>query len=96
MRRLEFNLAKLVIYFKELDNKILELEFKLLKLNGEDNIVLQRSNFLDFLLDLVRFLVMNELDRFKDIWMRDLIENIVFGIFNLENKLGVVFKEKFI
>lgn len=96
MRRLEFNLVKLVIYFKELDNKILELEFKLLKLNGEDNIVLQRSNFLDFLLDLVRFLVMNELDRFKDIWMRDLIENIVFGIFNLENKLGVVFKEKFI
>lgn len=96
MRRLEFNLVKLVIYFKELDNKIFELEFKLLKLNGEDNIVLQRSNFLDFLLDLVRFLVMNELDRFKDIWMRDLIENIVFGIFNLENKLGVVFKEKFI
>lgn len=40
MRRLEFNLAKLVIYFKELDNKIFELEFKLLKLNGEDNIVL--------------------------------------------------------
>lgn len=40
MRRLEFNLVKLVIYFKELDNKILELEFKLLKLNGEDNIVL--------------------------------------------------------
>lgn len=96
MRRLEFNLVKLVIYFKELDNKILELEFKLLKLNGEDNIVLQRSNFLDFLLDLVRFLVMNELDRFKDIWMRDLIENIVFVIFSLENKLGVVFKEKFI
>lgn len=96
MRRLEFNLAKLVIYVKELDNKIFELEFKLLKLNGEDNIVLQRSNFLDFLLDLVRFLVMNELDRFKDIWMRDLIENIVFLIFNLENKLGVVFKEKFI
>lgn len=96
MRRLEFNLVKLVIYFKELDNKILELEFKLLKLNGEDNIVLQRSNFLDFLLDLVRFLVMNELDRLKDIWMRDLIENIVFVIFNLENKLGVVFKEKFI
>lgn len=96
MRRLEFNLAKFVIYFKELDNKIFELEFKLLKLNGEDNIVLQRSNFLDFLLDLVRFLVMNELDRFKDIWMRDLIENIVFVIFNLENKLGVVFKEKFI
>lgn len=96
MRRLEFNLAKLVIYVKELDNKIFELEFKLLKLNGEDNIVLQRSNFLDFLLDLVRFLVMNELDRFKDIWMRDLIENIVFVIFNLENKLGVVFKEKFI
>lgn len=51
---------------------------------------------MDFLLDLVRFLVMNELDRFKDIWMRDLIENIVFLIFNLENKLGVVFKEKFI
>lgn len=96
MRRLEFNLVKLVIYFKELDKKIFELEFKLLKLNGEDNIVLQRSNFLDFLLDLVRFLVMNELDRFKDIWMRDLIENIVFVIFNLENKLGVVFKEKFI
>lgn len=96
MRRLEFNLVKLVIYVKELDNKIFELEFKLLKLNGEDNIVLQRSNFLDFLLDLVRFLVMNELDRFKDIWMRDLIENIVFVIFNLENKLGVVFKEKFI
>lgn len=96
MRRLEFNLAKLVIYVKELDNKIFELEFKLLKLNGGDNIVLQRSNFLDFLLDLVRFLVMNELDRFKDIWMRDLIENIVFLIFNLENKLGVVFKEKFI
>lgn len=96
MRRLEFNLVKLVIYVKELDNKIFELEFKLLKLNGEDNIVLQRSNFLDFLLDLVRFLVMNELDRFKDIWMRDLIENIVFLIFNLENKLGVVFKEKFI
>lgn len=40
MRRLEFNLVKLVIYFKELDNKIFELEFKLLKLNGEDNIVL--------------------------------------------------------
>lgn len=40
MRRLEFNLVKLVIYVKELDNKIFELEFKLLKLNGEDNIVL--------------------------------------------------------
>lgn len=40
MRRLEFNLVKLVIYFKELDNKIFELEFKLLKLIGEDNIVL--------------------------------------------------------
>lgn len=96
MRRLESNLAKSATYFKELDNKILELESKLPKLNGEDNIVSQRSNSLDSLLDPVRPLVMNELDRFKDIWMRDLTENIVPVILNSENKLGVAFKEKLI
>lgn len=96
MRRLEFNLAQSATYVKKLEDKILELESKLPKVNGEDNIVSQRSNSLDSLLDPVRPLVMNELERFKDIWMRDLAENIVPAILNSENKLGVAFKEKLI
>lgn len=95
MRRLEFNLAQSATYVKKLEDKILELESKL-PVNGEDNIVSQRSNSLDSLLDPVRPLVMNELERFKDIWMRDLAENIVPAILNSENKLGLAFKEKFI
>lgn len=96
MRRLEFNLAQSATYVKKLEDKILELESKLPHVIGEENIVSQRSNSLDSLMDPVRPLVMSELERFKDDWMKDLTENVVPAILSSENKLGVAFKEKLI
>jgi hypothetical protein len=94
MTRLEFNLAQSATYVKRLEDKILQLESRLPQTGGGENIVSQRSNSLDSLLDPVRPLLVDELEKFKDNWMKNLAENIVPVILNPENKLGLDFKER--
>lgn len=94
MNRLEFNLAQSATYVKKLEDKILQLESRLPQTGGGENIVSQRSNSLDSLMDPVRPLLADELEKFKDKWMKNLAENIVPVILNPENKLGLDFKER--
>ncbi|XP_061182983.1 GRIP and coiled-coil domain-containing protein 2-like [Saccostrea echinata] len=96
MERLEFNLAQSATYVKKLEDKILDLESKLPQTAGGQTVIPQRSNSLDSLLDPVRPLVMNELESFKDDWMRNLVDNLVPAILTPDNKLGVNFMNKLI
>ncbi|XP_062617366.1 uncharacterized protein LOC134279042 [Saccostrea cucullata] len=96
MERLEFNLAQSASYVKKIEDKVLHLESKLPQTAGGQTVVPQRSNSLDSLLDPVRPLVMNELESFKDDWMRNLVDNLVPAILTPDNKLGVDFMNKLI
>ena len=96
MKRLEFNLAQSATYVKRLEDRVLDLEAKLSQIEKGDYTVSQRDNSLDSLLDPVRPMVMHEMERFKQEWMKNMAENIVPAILNSENKLGVAFKDKLI
>ena len=96
MKRLEFNLAQSATYVKRLEDRVLDLEAKLSQIEKGDYTVFQRDNSLDSLLDPVRPMVMHEMERFKQEWMKNMAENIVPAILNSENKLGVAFKDKLI
>ena len=96
MKRLEFNLAQSATYVKRLEDRVLDLEAKLSQMEKGGYTVTQRDNSLDSLLDPVRPMVMHEMERFKQEWMKNMAENIVPAILNSENKLGVAFKDKLI